>query len=141
METQQLKLNLQGKKYILNLIPKKEIRRGPKKRVTLGMALGGINQLIERKGRLENKLQKAIRLKDGIKIGTFNEEYTDYPLEDYAENVLKLNLKNKQIIIYEYFDDCRRIKNAIIKTKNHWYNKWEEEILKNKDFSMSLKKI
>jgi hypothetical protein len=141
METKQLKLNLQGEEYIFNLIPKKEIRKEPKRRVTLGMALEGISQLIEKKGRLENKLQKGIRLKDGIKIGTFNEEYRDYPIEDCRENVLKLNLKNKQIIIYEYFDDSRGIKNATIRTKSHWYDKWKKERIKDKDISIERKKI
>ena len=105
------------------------------------MALGGINQLIEKKGRLENKLQKGIKLKDGIKIGTFDEEYRDHSVEDYGENLLRLYIKNKQIIIYEYFDDSKGIKGVTIKTRNHWYNKWKEERIKSEDISIERKEI
>ena len=95
------------------------------------MIFNDIISLEKNTGKLEVFLGKGAGWK---KVGTFREEYNDIcsDCESYGASYFELNLKRMKINIAEKIADSGyKITNAVMKTKNHWYEKWEETPLKN----------
>jgi len=132
MESKQINLVLNGRKFLFNLNSQEEVN----KRINLGMAFSGINSGEERKGILEAKTLDGKEFEDWKQVGTFSEEYFDYVRDDMGEHNLYLNLRNVRINVKQFcFYDGSGKEEVVIQKREHWYNRWKTEPVK--EFSMT----
>jgi hypothetical protein len=106
--------------YNFRLITNKIKKRGKEKNnITLCMILNEVDEYVKKTGKLETKVDNG----NWEKVGTFTEEYTNNPVEDYGKNYLELNMNKKKVLIDEHFvSDGTYQVSVAVKTKHRGWN-------------------
>jgi hypothetical protein len=137
METKELTIRAEGVNQHIRLTQRRKRERSVKKRnATLDMAFNSVYERVIRKGQIEvlalskgesNPQERRIR-------GTFSSLYEGCYEEgyDYELQEIILNEGKTRIEITKRIDYLGQVEfSGIIKTRNHWYEKWKSRQLKN----------